>query len=349
MPICLSSGGLPVWNFARIGLYTHGFHQVLRFDTQGEWDYSPRAGWHKTGPSLLESQFGFFPVAGNTPLVTDFGPSFIYLTGGTSTLPPAHLPGRDGSTREYLFDADTVLLLSRGIFAAAHPEWGQIIVRNSSRSFGRGLLKHAAYWSPAPEEGKVTTSDLLSLTVDRVEQLFTPVLEPYLYKTSGVQLPAEECIYQLLRQLDVFRDHHRRSVFDTDSRTAFAMQDNVPVLCESGGYRAPHFAGRVSFLEKRYAAIQREIAHIGRSSQEMPDLIFSRPFYPAWTGFRFLKEDQFHSRLKIDQNILTCLRAYADDNFTNRTHQLALSSGIAAFFQQAGFDHHGELVMVAAR
>lgn len=341
--------GRIVWNFARLGLYTHGFHQTLRYDTQSEKKYSAAHGWVKSGASLLEKQLGFFPISQDSPLSRTFGSSFIYINGESSRITPTILHSRSGDLRTYTYDPRTVMVCAQGIAAVYHPTWGTLIIRNSSPTFGRDLLRHAAYWSPPSGDDDFELQDLTELTPSMIEDLCIPVLDPELYTHQHHLSDPTEAIYQLLRQLDVFRDHRRRNIFDTNSHTAFTRQDGKSVLCERGGYRSPLFAERVSFLEQRYEAVQQEIRHTGRSSVDVPELIFCRPFYPAWTGFRFEVADQFQSRLTINREVLQVLRAFADGQFTRQTSELAQSTGVLAFFQEAGFYNHGELVMVHAR
>jgi hypothetical protein len=55
------------------------------------------------------------------------------------------------------------------------------------------------------------------------------------------------------------------------------------------------------------------------------------------------------SQLRINGEVLEVLRAYADESFTTRIIGLDDLYGVGRFFQEAGFDTEGELILVTPK
>jgi hypothetical protein len=160
---------------------------------------------------------------------------------------------------------------------------------------------------------------------------------------------ATECIFRLLRQLDVLRDCNRRLKFESFSDRAFEKDPTSGqfVLSSVGGFRAPGFSQIVQSLRLRHEGIQREKQKVGSSTKKMLDLAFVMPDFPPWATHRFLGEDGvMQSRLKINGDVLEVLEAFCEEVFTERVRELDEQYGVSRFFQDAGFRTHGELVLL---
>lgn len=350
-----------VWNLARIGLYTHGFHLSVKVDTETPMRYVPGEGWKKSGVSLLEKRLDLVKVPRRST-DSEFGPGFLLLAS-EADLPKARLARRsqkrgDGqgelwkmepySHQEYSLSPDTMMEFRRGYIMVSNPVHGTLIIRNSSKIFGRNVLKHPAYWTPKGYRKEFSYNELLNITREQIESTMGHVLAP------GVALNSlnTDPIYALLRQLDVIRDKNRRLKFETSSREAFVRDatSGKIALSEHGGYRSPGFRGIVEFLRERLDGIKMEIEEKGRATKELPDLAFVMPFFPPWITYRFSTDHgEVHSRLAINEDVLQVLEGLVTGSFTSKLQALDGQYGVSKFLQEAGFDMGGELVLLSAK
>lgn len=350
-----------VWNLARIGLYTHGFHLLVKVDTETPMRYEPGLGWQRSGKSLLEQRLDLVSVP---PRSTDsqFGRGFLLLPSGAD-LPKARLlrrsqPSSTGQRelwkidpythQEYSLSPDTMMEFRRGYLLVSNPAHGTLIIRNSSKIFGRDVLRHPAYWSPKGFRKGFTYNDLLHLTPEQIETSMGHILAP------NVALNAlnADPIYALLRQLDVVRDLNRRLKFETTTREAFSkdQQSGRVVMTPYGGHNSSGFRGIVEFLRERLDGVKLEIQERGSASKEVPDLGFVMPFFPPWITYRFSTDGgEVYSRLAVNEEVLEVLEGLVSGTFTGRLHELDRRHGVSRFLQEAGFDTGGELVLLSSR
>jgi len=349
-----------VWNLARIGLYTHGFHLSLKHDCQPALSYQRGRGWIKTGPSLLEKRLGMVRLPTRKTDAT-FGAGFLMMASPEET-PQARLLRRSltGVERNpqasanlathqwYKLSPDTMMEFRRGYTLVSNPEFGTLLIRNSSLIFGRNSLLYPAYWMEDGYRSGYSYIDLTEFSRYDIEQRMKHVLDLSVISSTS----ATESIYHLLRQLDVVRDLNRRLKFETDSRVAFELdgESGNYALSSTGGYRAPGFASIVQFFRHMTHNIQREVEEQGRASREVPDLAFTMPWFPPWVTYRFSGEGgRMQSRLKVNKDVLAVLKAYAEGSFTRETVELDDYYGVGRFFQEAGFNNNAELVILSPR
>ncbi len=360
----LVDAGIPVvsravvWNWARIGIYTHGFHLLFKFDAQSFTRYERQAGWQLAGKALIEGRLSFSRLWGQDYAVRSFGPSYLLLASELSSIRARlerravyargeELPDKD-RYQAFSLDSLTMMEFRQGYLLVSNPGHGTLVIRNSSRDFGRDTLPNVAYWTPrAYRKGHLYTT-LVGLTAAQIQSDMKSVLDPDVVRSHE----STESIYFLLRQLDVIRDYNRRQKFDTFGVDAFVYNPRTQTseLADYGGYRAPGFSKIVDFLETRFRGVKLEMELTGQTSQTVPALAFALPWYPPWVTHRFAGEGgMMRSSLRVNKEVLEVLRAYADETFTVRTRQLDDQYGVGRFFQEAGFDTEGELVLVNPR
>jgi ankyrin repeat protein len=346
-----------VWNLARIGLYTHGFHLSLKHDAEPSLAFRSEHGWVKVGPSLLERRLGMVRI-GKRHTDGVFGPVFLMFASADQPL-RARLLRRsagggsvgasDGSTHQwYTLLPDTMMEFRRGYTLVSNPVFGTLLIRNSSLIFGRDGLRHAAYWMSEGYRHGYSYDDLLSMDRYLIEKRMRHVLAPSVIGNRH----ATNSIYQLLRQLDIVRDFNRRVKFESQGLEAFEKDDSRSGyrLSSIGGYRAPGFPAIVDFLRQRYQGARREIKERGTTTKEIPDLAFAMPWFPPWVTFRFAGENgEMRSRLKVNKDVLAVLNAFASDTFTQEISELDNHYGVSRFFQEAGFNNNAELIMLSPK
>jgi hypothetical protein len=342
-----------VWNFARIGLYTHGFHLLFKHETEARSEYDPERGWHRTGLSLIEERLGVIKVQPRSHTDRLCGPGYLWLASSREEPIRARLLRRDAKGEEmqyqwYSLDSQTVIEFRRGYLLVTNPKFGTLVIRNSSKEFGRNILSNVAYWTRVAYRRGYRYDDLIHITPDQIESKMRPVLAPKVIEDTG----AVELIYQLLRQLDVIRDYNRRQKFETVRTDAFVRDPdtNRIELAQFGGYRAPGFRQIVDFLGNRFRSVELERSTTGSISRIVPALAFAQPWYPGWVTHRFEAEPGvMRSQLSINAEVLEVLEAFRDNYFTRRIMDLDNRYGVSRFFQEAGFQTEGELILVTPR
>jgi ankyrin repeat protein len=347
-----------IWNFARIGLYTHGFHLLLKHEAEASCTYDRKGGWQDAGPSLIEDRLGMIRIPSRPHTERICGPGYLRLASSADSI-KARLLRRgaygkqetDRSTSQYQWyslDSQTMMEFRRGYLLVSNPQHGTLVIRNSSKEFGRSILRNVAYWTSRGYRNKYSYLDLIDITPGRIQREMRNVMHAQVVKSSG----AVESIYFLLRQLDVIRDYNRRQKFETFGSDAFVRnpQTKRVELAEFGGYRSPGFRQIVDFLERRFEGLTLEMESTGKVSKILPALAFALPWYPAWVTHKFEGEPGvMRSQLRINEEVLEVLRAFADESFTRRIMHLDDRYGVTRFFREAGFETEGELMLVTPK
>ncbi len=351
--------GQPViWNVARRGLYTHGFHLLLKHDAEVSSSYDPKRGWRTPGRSLIEDRLGMVRVPARPHTDRLCGPGYLLLATSADSI-KARLLRRDaygqqqmdGQTNRYQWyslDSETMMELRRGYLLVSNPRHGTLVIRNSSKEFGRDILRNVAYWTSRGYRNRYSYRDLLDMTPGMIQREMRNVMHAQVVKSRV----AVESIYFLLRQLDVIRDYNRRQKFETFGSDAFVRnpQTKRVELSEFGGYRSPGFRQIVDFLERRFEGLKLEKESTGKVSKLLPALAFALPWYPAWVTHKFEAEPGvMRSQLGINGEVLEVLRAFADESFTRRIMHLDDRHGVTRFFREAGFETEGELILVTPK
>jgi hypothetical protein len=213
--------------------------------------------------------------------------------------------------------------------------------------FGRDTLRNVAYWSKTGYRAGYQYDDLIDITREQIQRDMSPVLHHEVLNSKR----ATESVYYLLRQLDVIRDLNRRLKFDTEPSEAFADDPKTGkrVLSDTGGYRSSGFRDIVLFLKRRFDGLTLERDATGATSKVLPALAFARPWFPAWTTYRFQSEDgKLSPYLEINADVLRVLQAFVNESFTQRTLEIDERYGVSRFFQE-GFDRKAELILVTPK
>lgn len=307
----VSSTLVDAWS--RAGVLTHSF-QNLRFDAES---YTSSTGGRL---SLLEA-FGLTRISGrstdyhsNASLGHFLGPGFARIPG--SGFPQGFDQDRLREVDEVQFDRETFVELRRAYLLVAHPELGALLIRNSSRVFGRDLLRHPAYYTP----DSFSPARLLKLIPGHIEAWFTDI-------TKREALEHAPRILRLAEQLEALLREYQRWKFDT-SEYAWEKRDDGSSLLR-GGYLSPGFSALCEYLVHKIASVEREGKGV------IPDLAFVNPYYPPWAPF---------VRLRISQESLDIMRRLATGGFVSEEE--FNESDLRKFFQD-GMTERAALVMLA--
>lgn len=243
--------------------------------------------------------------------------------------------------------SDSVTILHQhGCKVFSIPLIGSIAIRNSSRVYGRDLLPHAVSFSPLSIRNGLTEHDLLHHTQDVLRE-FAP-LHGHAALDSALQ--QNRTLAHLMDAVHGLRLEFSRWKFNTDPATAFAKRaDGQPVML--GGFASPGFGPLVELLERQLRIYDFEHLMQGWSKHERPALAFFSPLMPAWEPFTFYFEGKPKTFLSLDMERIELLKALASDpmgSFRSRRFMKNLNeTGLADFFQQAGFDTQGDLVVIS--
>ena len=242
---------------------------------------------------------------------------------------------------------DSVTILHQhGCKVFSIPLIGSIAIRNSSRVYGRDLLPHAVSFSPLSIRNGLTEHDLLHHTQDVLRE-FAPL---HGHAALDINLQQNRTLAQLMDAVHGLRLEFSRWKFNTDPATAFAKRaDGQPVML--GGFASPGFRPLVELLERQLRIYDFEHLMQGWSKHERPALAFFSPLMPAWEPFTFYFEDKPKTFLSLDMERIELLKALASDpigSFRSRRFMKNLKeTGLTDFFQQAGFDTQGDLVVIS--
>lgn len=232
---------------------------------------------------------------------------------------------------------DAFIELRRGYLLYSTEQNGTLLIRNSSRVYGRNKLRHAAYWGTFGYSSNVTAQNILSIGTNFIENKFYPLINvPAEATWQGVV--TELHIANLLAELKLILETYAKWKFDTDPKTAFTKDGEM-----IGGFHSPGFIPLLDFLE---AKIKRagEADALPRE-RHIPQLAFINPNYVPWLPYGYHPNGySLQSRLKIDLDTIKVLREIA---LTGKSSsRLARELGIRDFFQEAGFKNSAELIML---
>lgn len=294
-----------VKSWGQIGFLAHSF-QFWRYDTQGK------------GESLF-ARYGFKPLEGRT---TDkiYGQGFVIDKSMKPDVPLA---------------PKTLIEFRRGYILVSHPDYGSLLIRNSSPVFGRNLLKHPAYYSP----NTLSQEELQDFDPARRKD-FMPILSLSLYKNYETAprrwLPTQPfkgktfdlTMSALLQEVLNLKEDYRKWKFNPQ-----AFKGNVFQGEKSKGFGA--FVAEINQLAL--------FNNVGWKTLPVPDLAFVDPNQPPITPHAFMDwEVNLHDRFKLTPERLKELNAYADGSWNRKD----FPRSEWALFVQNGINHNAELVML---
>ncbi len=287
-----------------IGFLTHAF-KFWRYDTLYK-------------ESSLFCKFGFEAISKDK-----FGQGFLFN--------PAH-PSNEFTA----LDPDTRVVFRRGYLLVTHPAHGTLLIRNSSKVFGRDLLLHPAYYRPTGlslEELK----NYEPITDDSLKNILTPEL--YSSRGNTISLDGtnieEHVVFSrlklpvLVNELLKLKTEYRRWKLDTK---AFERQQGRKIFT---GHQSPglkHILGFIDYLKDF-------------GNQPLPDLAFTHPDYPPFEPYSFQnRQGTSENRFKITDEHLQELRDFAYGSWSRQKYP---NSHWVRFLHQAGVEKRGELVLLA--
>lgn len=229
-------------------------------------------------------------------------------------------------------DPNTRVEFRRGYLLIDSHEHGSLVIRNSSTVFGRAGLGHAAYWRAA----KNKPLDLDALNADRINRQFQAVSSAEFARDKDAVHHALGC----LRELHAVIEDYSAWKFDTREASAWMGLSEGSSKQLVGGHLSNGFAQLVGVLDSLHQKQQQIVSGV------VPALAFVPSRATPWGRSEFKVERQGSQReLPVDDSTLPILKRLA--NHEPVTDQELQRSGIRSFFQQAGFDTQGELIMVA--
>ncbi|MBY0449765.1 MAG: hypothetical protein K2X01_03980 [Cyanobacteria bacterium] len=232
-----------------IGFLSHAF-RYWRFDTHGREAHIPKLRELHSEIHSLFTRFGFKKI-------------------------PLRATDKTYGSGYSLWRGKTLIEFRRGYLLASHPEHGTLIIRNSSKVFGRDTLKHAAIYSHDMLEEKDLT------TLDPAQELaaqsprFTTVLDAKLYQPTSIEreqnLPAkaQHGLSILTQQLMQVKEDYRRWKFNTE---AFDLVGRFT------GHQSPGFSVMLKMMDRWLTAYE-----MGIEEKPPPEFAFTHPEYPIYT------------------------------------------------------------------
>lgn len=179
-------GSTAVQNWQDIGLLAHDFKR---------WKFDARVG--ENGKTLLE----------------DYGFQLIDWRPTDETFGKGYLLTKETNPFATMAD-ETKIEFRRGYVLVTNPQAGTLVIRNSSKIFGRDLMAHPAYFS-SESLSNVEIKNLVPNGDDR----FTHIMDYPHYKTMSRQ----ENIRFLLNELMSVRADYRRWKFDVSAKDGEGM------------------------------------------------------------------------------------------------------------------------------
>lgn len=288
--------GNMVKQWARLGLLTHGF-KPYKHDARG-------------GEASMFRQFGFERFKRPQE---NLGPGFLLTKASNPTALAA-------------LESNTMIEFRRGYVLASNPDWGTVLVRNSSLVFGRDLLWEPAYYSSKA----LTPKDLKKL--DSEESLekagFTRILDPKLYDSSSSQGFAHN-LEKLLDELFHMRDAYSKWRFDPNG---FDQNDNFT------GDLTPGMRTLANTLEN----LLGEQA-LGMSEGSLPSLALFSPKLPPEHPFVFHDTlGNSHRSLTVTETLVEELQARLNGTWNEANYPNSMWTA----FVQAAVDHQAEILLV---
>jgi len=292
-------------------------------------------------PSLLE-EMGFELIRGRSsdhiPNSTKhlYGPGFALLPNTIEFTYRKHTANGE-EVRD--FASECYVELRRAYLLISHPTEGTLLIRNSSKDFGRDRFQRTAYWSPKGIGNGFSAEELQSVTNESLHKLgFESILEPGL---NDRHYGFQQSLDLLLDNLFALKDKISGWKFDTRLSSAWYQTPGLqPRLV--GGYNSEGFPALVSFLERQFDLLER-----GRIPPSMmPELAFVRSDLPPWASHEYQDEMEFsQTRFRLTRERLQVLRDLAE----GRVDQDALESTGTYHFLAIGFATQSDLVLLAPK
>lgn len=305
----------------------------------------------KGQPESLFERFGLRAVVSRRTDSPDpesrhpgFGPAYRLRPG---TVPDFTQPIRVGRGRvDLTFDSRSWIEFRRAYLLVSHPDFGTLLIRNSSPEYGRNSLRAPALYSRKGIGNGFTSDNLHDLSPAYITKEFTPLLHPSINGAvhRGAKPDALPHCVELLKQLRAVQERYRAWKFDTQEFTAWRGNPSDDSKELIGGHFSPGFPSVVEALEQWWTRedLARSTGNGARSP--VPELAFVSTELPPWAEIPFTDSNgNLKHRLKVTPAVLDTLRALIDGVAADE--DLA-ATGIRSFIQDAGLRGEGELVLL---
>ena len=229
------------------------------------------------------------------------------------------------------------------------PELGTLIIRNSSRDFGRDRLKYTVAYSDRSIASPGFKNEIKYFNRDTYGRFFVSIFNKGLARKTN---PAPERITQLLGHLLHEETCFNKWLFDTDPDTAFEKSpfDNTQVVI--GGYRAEGFKKYLEMAESLFRTYPEgdtalaftflpkgQIPYTGNTFPTNVETFISDPDYYGGEPRGAIAELDY---LPITPKRLELLKKLSESDILSGAFVDELDQeGILYFIQVAGFEQHG--------
>ncbi|MBY0405156.1 MAG: ankyrin repeat domain-containing protein [Cyanobacteria bacterium] len=282
----LTDTALKAWT--DIGQLTHSFRY---------WKWDTKSIPLPNGKNNLLEDFGFNSFPENRDNNEIFGKGFWYNIPNTKTL----------------------VEFRRGYLLISDPENGTLIIRNSSSTFGRNLLKHPGYWLPR-------SYNLAEITRFNPQRLFSSdsILHKYHYMKAG----NDKKIETLTSQLKALKEEYRRYKLDTEAFEDYHQNKHFT------GHLSPGFLKIISMLNT-----------LKEQGKPLPDLAFVHPDYPIFEPFSFTEDARGNkiNRYQLTPSAMDELNDFSTGHWNEKKYP---HSTLIQFLHLGGVENRGELVLL---
>ncbi len=300
--------GLPlnrktVYNWMRLGKFSHDF-RALKWDTVRPKERRLDKVI-KIDKSLIE-YFGAEPI---NPRFTDatlkddgtvkprLGPGF--LLKGKNCHHTCVLNTAFGVPSKVEVSPELEIEFRRSYYRIYEPNYGILIISNSSPEFGRSCLKEPFYWLPPGEVQNYDAQAQLALTEDEIDSQFYPVDDRRINHNSY----STDDMDQLIQQFAAVRDKFRLWKFNNDLNLAWDDGQIVPELRLLGGHRSPGFQKVVEIVGKLSKGSKAFM-----DGEALVDLAFSDTRMPPWFPLQFKVGNRQRTRMPVTPRVLDALQ-----------------------------------------
>jgi hypothetical protein len=318
------------WAVSRIGILTNSFKR-WKADSMTFRERDHDGSEQVIYPALFES-FGAKRIAPNREYKKPgdhFGVQFVFRADSANLEISAY--GEDGHKTTRSISQESMIVKRQGYMLATNPKHGVLIIRNSSPYFGRDLLARPWYFIDSEAAAGLSTDEILYPTPALFE----------LGNTSYAGLDSETCAHMnwLLDELIGFHDHFAKFKYDTDPSTSWAKEEGSKKKGSEvlvGGHCSRGFGEFVKRVELLHA--QAEV------TGESLELGFVNPDLLPEKTYAFSTEGTGNNKtLLVDRSVVADLHTLCASDGSGK---LQISHAVKDFFQQAGLNQRGELVVI---
>lgn len=299
----LRLGRQVVFNWIRLGKFTHDFRS-LKWDTVRPKEYREdrvirvhKSLLEQFGAVAIESRFTDSKILEDGSVIPRLGPGF--LLSGAKCAHKCILPNHVNTTSVVTVSESTLFEFRRSYYRITHPDYGVIIISNSSPEFGRSCLKDPFYYLPAIQLASWSERKQLATTEDEIFDRCYAIDDISINKSPE----NARSISYLLNQLAAVRDKYRLWKFNNDLTQAWDEEHPLKEYRLLGGHRSPGFKKLVEMISR--FSENSEAFKYGRAAV---DLAFFDTRMAPWLPQQFYVDGQPKSRISVTPAVLGALK-----------------------------------------